>query len=79
MIPRLLFVLKGWSSAGFEMQPRGGSRVSWGQDAKGLNGALQESRVQDLEGYASPPYSSTSPHQADTLRGRRRWRGWWRQ
>ena len=51
MLSRLLLVLKDWSSVGFDMQPRGGSRGSWGQEAKRLNGALQESEIQDLEGY----------------------------
>ena len=61
MLSRLLLVLKDWSSVGFAMQPRGGSRDSWGQEAKRLNGALQESEVQDLEGYPLPSLLADLP------------------
>ena len=54
MLSRLLLVLKDWRSVGFEMQPRGGSRGSWGQEAKRLNGALQESGSSGLEGVSPP-------------------------
>lgn len=69
MVSVFLLVLKDWSSAGFEI-----TGVSWGQDSKELNGTLSgKVGFRTSRGIPSPPYSPTTfPHQADTLRGRRR-------
>lgn len=74
MVSGFLLVLKDWSLAGFEIQPRKGSGVSWHLDSRGLNGTLSgKIRLRTSRGIPFPPYyPMTFPHQADTLRGRRR-------
>lgn len=69
-----LLILKDWSSAGFEITAK---ETVEGQLGSGRPRAEWDSTrgrsVQDLQGYTLPSLlPTTSPHQADTLRGRRR-------